>query len=601
MKKILLPLLVWGAGTMSLLAQPTITTPPTNQVLAMGATLTLNVTAGGTGPLAYQWFKDSRLLMGATNNTLTVTNAGVVNSGTYYVTVTNVGGMIISPPVAVAVGNPSLLAWGGDNAGQLDNGTMNQNLYSTPLSVASNVVAGAAGYTYSLFVTADESLWAAGFNGYGQLGIGTTTFQYKNPIIVASNVVAVAAGSQHSLFVKTNGTLWAMGANGAGQLGNGTTSNTNLPICVASNVVAVAAGSQHSLFVKTNGTLWAMGYNFYGQLGKSTTIPSYSSTPISVASNVVAIAAGSVHSLFVKTDGTLWAMGYNFNGQLGNGTTTDAHQPINVASNVMAVAAGGGFSLFVKTDGTLWAMGNNVYGQLGNGTVNNTNLPTCVASNVAAMAGGLNHSLFVLTDGTLWAMGMNNYGQLGNGTTNGLSPNPTPVNVAHLTVANVFPADQANHSLVIGINFNATVTLSNLNQLYTGSAINVLASTTPPGLTINLTYNGSPAAPTNAGSYTVIGTISDPNYVGSATNTLVVGLPPQSLTASNTGGTNSPQLTLQFTGTSGYPYILQSATNLTPPINWHPVLTNPADSNGNWQFTDTNMNGDQKFYRAMGQ
>jgi len=52
---------------------------------------------------------------------------------------------------------------------------------------------------------------------------------------------------------------------------------------------------------------------------------------------------------------------------------------------------------------------------------------------------------------------------------------------------------------------------------------------------------------------------------------------------------------------SRYPYILQSATNLTPPVNWQPVLTNPADGNGNWQFMDTNLNGSQKFYRAAGQ
>ena len=41
-------------------------------------------------------------------------------------------------------------------------------------------------------------------------------------------------------------------------------------------------------------------------------------------------------------------------------------------------------------------------------------------------------------------------------------------------------------------------------------------------MTVNLTYNGSANAPTNAGSYTVIGTINDANYQGSATNTLVI-------------------------------------------------------------------------------
>ena len=39
---------------------------------------------------------------------------------------------------------------------------------------------------------------------------------------------------------------------------------------------------------------------------------------------------------------------------------------------------------------------------------------------------------------------------------------------------------------------------------------------------MNLTYNGSPNAPTNVGSYTVIGTVSTPNYVGGATNALVI-------------------------------------------------------------------------------
>ena len=68
-----------------------------------------------------------------------------------------------------------------------------------------------------------------------------------------------------------------------------------------------------------------------------------------------------------------------------------------------------------------------------------------------------------------------------------------------------------------------TVTLGSLSQTYNGSARAATASTTPGGLTVNLTYNGSSSAPTNSGSYTVIGTISDANYQGSATNTLVIG------------------------------------------------------------------------------
>ncbi len=39
----------------------------------------------------------------------------------------------------------------------------------------------------------------------------------------------------------------------------------------------------------------------------------------------------------------------------------------------------------------------------------------------------------------------------------------------------------------------------------------------------------------------------------------------------------------------------------SPSVNSQPVRTNPAAGNGNWQFTDTNLNNRQKFYRAVGQ
>ena len=68
----------------------------------------------------------------------------------------------------------------------------------------------------------------------------------------------------------------------------------------------------------------------------------------------------------------------------------------------------------------------------------------------------------------------------------------------------------------------AQVALQNLNQAYDGTAKTVTAITTPPGLTVTITYNGSSVAPTNAGTYQVIGTVVDALYVGGATNSLVV-------------------------------------------------------------------------------
>lgn len=535
---------------------PTITALSTNQVAMPGGTVTLSVTASGDTPLAYQWFKDSRWLLGATNSTLTVANAGMTNSGTYSVVVTNNSGVAISLPASVAVGNPTLVSWGYNVSGGLVTGTTNNS--ALPLTVANNVVAAAGGFSDTMFVTADGTLWVVGGGSFGQLGNGTNIWTDVTVTNLASNVVAVAAGNSSSFFITTNATLWAMGNNGSGQLGNGTTINTNLPINVASNVAAVATGTFHSLFIKTDGTLWAMGNNGSGQLGIGTNV-GQSRIPACVASNVVAAAAGLFHSLFIKTDGTLWGMGNNYYGQLGNGTTNSTSLPVSIASNVVAAAVGETHSVFVTTDGRLWATGYNYYGQLGNGTTSNTNLPVNVASNVVAVAAGLYHSLFVKSDGTPWAMGYNAYGQLGNGTT---TDSQRPTNVLHfLSIANICPVGQGLYSLALGLNSAATITLTNLNQVYTGGTLSATAVTIPSGLAVNLTYNGLASAPTRPGTYTVIGTISDPNYTGSVTNTLVITYSgPDSPTRIVSGPTN------QALAAGGTMALNVSAVGTPPPV-----------------------------------
>ena len=97
------------------------------------------------------------------------------------------------------------------------------------------------------------------------------------------------------MFVKTNGTLWAMGYNGYGELGDGTTTTRYVPVQIATGVSTAAVGSYHSLFVKTDGTLWAMGRNSESQLGDGTT--NDHATPVQVDSGVTAIAAGYFNSL----------------------------------------------------------------------------------------------------------------------------------------------------------------------------------------------------------------------------------------------------------------------------------------------------------------
>jgi len=93
----------------------------------------------------------------------------------------------------------------------------------------------------------------------------------------------------------------------------------------------------------------------------------------------------------------------------------------------------------------------------------------------------------------------------------------------------------ASGTLVIA-KASATVTLGSLSATADGTAHAATATTVPAGLSVTFTYNGSATAPSAAGSYTVVGTINDPNYTGTATGTMVIAAP---LTASSTVLTSS--------------------------------------------------------------
>ena len=78
-----------------------------------------------------------------------------------------------------------------------------------------------------------------------------------------------------------------------------------------------------------------------------------------------------------------------------------------------------------------------------------------------------------------------------------------------------------------------TITLADLVQTYDGTGKTVSVTTQPAGLPTVVTYNGSLSAPTNAGSYTVIATLTSSNYTGAATNTLAIARAPATITLGN--------------------------------------------------------------------
>ena len=147
------------------------------------------------------------------------------------------------------------------------------------------------------------------------------------------------------------------------------------------------------------------------------------------------------------------------------------------------------------------------------------------------------------------------------------------------TVAEANYAGSATNTLVIA-KAPATVTLGNLSQTYDGTAKSATASTTPDGLTVALTYNGSAAAPTNAGSYMVIGTVVDASYAGSGTNILVIGQAGQVITFSALAAVvyGDPPLTLSASASSGLPVSYASADTAIATVSGNTVTVLTAGS-----------------------
>jgi hypothetical protein len=87
----------------TVLVPPSIAQQPIGTNVLAGQTFSLSVMTAGTAPLAYQWMFENQNLPGATNATLTVSNAQAANEGIYSVTVQNAVGSVVSGPILVRV------------------------------------------------------------------------------------------------------------------------------------------------------------------------------------------------------------------------------------------------------------------------------------------------------------------------------------------------------------------------------------------------------------------------------------------------------------------------------------------------------------------
>lgn len=179
-------------------------------------------------------------------------------------------------------------AWGGNNSGQIDS---SYSLKSTPVKIQNlnGVVRVACGGFHTIVLKNDSTVWAWGANGGGELGNGivnntTGCWCRSTPVKVVglSSIKSIEGGEMHSLALRNDNTVWAWGLNGLGQLGDGTymVKYTPVQIPVLSGIEAIAAGEHHNLAMNNVNFGLAWGNNDKGQIGDGTW--TNKSTPVEI-------------------------------------------------------------------------------------------------------------------------------------------------------------------------------------------------------------------------------------------------------------------------------------------------------------------------------
>jgi hypothetical protein len=398
------------------------------------------MTAGlqGENPLSLQWFQDGKEIDGATNRSLTISNAGAADAGSYSLVAANAVGSATNQPVTVSVlltpfiagdrgfknvptgGNvclapevlgaaPISFQWQFNGADLTDN-SRTTGTHSNQLCVQNATSADSGMY----------SLIASNGNGsvtqvvaqvavVDVIGWGDDALQQTDVPEGVTNLVSVVAAGDHSIALRKDGAVLGWGDDSSGQ--------TTIPSSVT-NALAIAAGLSHSVALRNDGAILAWGDNTFGQ----TNVPAFST-------NVTALAAGANHTAALLAGGTLSVWGANNANQtnvpafagpvtavaaggdqtvalLANGTVVawggPAANGTSAFSNIVGVAAGAGHALALVDDGTVVAWGNNYYGQ--------ASVPASV-SNAVAIAAGDDNSIAVLANGTLVAWGADYSGQ----------------------------------------------------------------------------------------------------------------------------------------------------------------------------------------------
>ena len=233
-------ILLEGAG---LPAYPTIVTPPADQSVNSGSSVSFSVVATGTPPVTYQWQKNGTSISGATSDTLSLANVTAADAGTYTVIVTLPPGTVpLAKDFAGMTARSATLTVNGTTGAQPGPKTVTAG---HAVTFSAGAALGSIQWQVS---TNNGSTWTALANDPTYAGAATAT-------LTISNASSSLNGAQYRYVVTNSGA---------------TTTSSAATLSVAQAFfpfpTAIAADSAGNLYVADANTVTIQKINSAGQV-----------------------------------------------------------------------------------------------------------------------------------------------------------------------------------------------------------------------------------------------------------------------------------------------------------------------------------------------